>query len=185
CFLDHLRQRLHDLFFRVIDVAQRVHEQIIHGLDVFRKEAHAFLLVFWVSVFWVSRLSGCDSTRRAWRHHVLNRKRAKGRPVPTRSIIDRAMECSRCWNRSWNLQLELTGPGAIVPLRDLQLTCTNRARLDPGQPRHWQERAEEARSIADQLEDPESRRMMLRIADDYERLAAHARARVRPRAAQS
>jgi len=65
--------------------------------------------VFWVSVFWVSRLSGCDSTRRAWRHHVLNRQRAKGRPVPTRSIIDRAMECSRCWNRSWNLQLELTG----------------------------------------------------------------------------
>jgi len=52
-------------------------------------------------------------------------------------------------------------------------------------PRHWQERAEEARSIADQLEDPESRRMMLRIADDYERLAAHARARMRPRAAQS
>jgi hypothetical protein len=36
-------------------------------------------------------------------------------------------------------------------------------------PKHWLERAEEARSIADQLSDPESRRMMLRIAKDYER----------------
>jgi hypothetical protein len=33
-------------------------------------------------------------------------------------------------------------------------------------PEHWQERAEEARSIAEQLSDPESRRMMLRIAED-------------------
>ena len=44
-------------------------------------------------------------------------------------------------------------------------------------PKHWLERAEEARSIADQLSDPESRRMMLRIAEDYERLANHARRR--------
>ena len=45
------------------------------------------------------------------------------------------------------------------------------------EPKHWLERAEEARSIADQLSDPESRRMMLRIAEDYERLANHARRR--------
>ena len=44
-------------------------------------------------------------------------------------------------------------------------------------PKHWLERAEEARSVADQLSDPESRRMMLRIAEDYERLANHARRR--------
>src|SRR6266545_284430 len=42
-------------------------------------------------------------------------------------------------------------------------------------PEHWQERAEEARSIAEQMSDPDSKRMMLRIAEDYERLAAHAR----------
>ena len=41
-------------------------------------------------------------------------------------------------------------------------------------PEHWQERAEEARSIAEQLSDPESKRMMLRIAEDYERLATYA-----------
>jgi hypothetical protein len=38
-------------------------------------------------------------------------------------------------------------------------------------PKHWLERAEEARSIADQLSDPDSRRMMLRIAENYERFA--------------
>jgi len=56
----------------------------------------------------------------------------------------------------------------------LQMTAPH-AILDD--PKHWLERAEEARSLADQLSDPESRRMMLRIAEDYERLANHARRR--------
>jgi hypothetical protein len=34
-------------------------------------------------------------------------------------------------------------------------------------PEHWLERAEKARSIAEQLSDAESRRMMLRIVEDY------------------
>ena len=49
CFVDHLRQRLHDLLFRVVDVAQRVREQVVHCLDVFRKEAHRCLLSFRLS----------------------------------------------------------------------------------------------------------------------------------------
>jgi hypothetical protein len=52
-------------------------------------------------------------------------------------------------------------------------------------PEHWQERAEEARSIAEQMSDPDSKRMMLRIAEDYERLAAHARRRMKRSGAQS
>jgi hypothetical protein len=51
-------------------------------------------------------------------------------------------------------------------------------------PKHWLERADEARSIADQISDPDSKRMMLRIAEDYERLANHARRR-KSRTAQS
>ena len=41
-------------------------------------------------------------------------------------------------------------------------------------PEHWRNRAEEARSIAEQLTDPEAKRMMHRIAEDYLRLAEHA-----------
>jgi hypothetical protein len=39
--VDHLGQRLHDLFFGVVDVAQRMQEEVIHCFDVFREEAHA------------------------------------------------------------------------------------------------------------------------------------------------
>jgi hypothetical protein len=44
-------------------------------------------------------------------------------------------------------------------------------------PDHWRERAEEARSVAEQLTDPVARAMMSRIAEDYERLAEHAQRR--------
>jgi hypothetical protein len=46
-------------------------------------------------------------------------------------------------------------------------------------PEHWRSRAEEARSIAEQLSDPESKPTMFRIAADYDRLAEHAELRAR------
>jgi hypothetical protein len=46
-------------------------------------------------------------------------------------------------------------------------------------PEHWRRRAEQARTIAEQLSDPESKRTMLRIAEDYERLAEQAKMRAR------
>jgi hypothetical protein len=36
---------------------------------------------------------------------------------------------------------------------------------------HWRQRAEEARTIAEQLSDLQAKRTMLGIADDYDRLA--------------
>ena len=45
---------------------------------------------------------------------------------------------------------------------------------DPG---HWRERAEEARTRADQIGDPKSKNAMLRIAYNYELLAERAEAR--------
>jgi uncharacterized protein YjiS (DUF1127 family) len=42
---------------------------------------------------------------------------------------------------------------------------------------HWRVRAREARALAEQMDDPCSRRTMLVIAQDYEKLAARAEER--------
>jgi len=53
------------------------------------------------------------------------------------------------------------------------------AKVPINDPDHWRERAEEARTIAEELIDPDSKRRMLRIADDYEELARRAERRLR------
>jgi hypothetical protein len=44
---------------------------------------------------------------------------------------------------------------------------------------HWNARAEEARTIADQMDDAKSKATMLKIAEDYKILAERARQRLR------
>ncbi len=45
-------------------------------------------------------------------------------------------------------------------------------------PEHWRGRAEEARTIAEDIHDPEAKRMMLAIAEGYEQLAKRAEDRL-------
>jgi hypothetical protein len=44
-------------------------------------------------------------------------------------------------------------------------------------PEHWRKRADEARSLADDMNDKISKQMTLQIADDYEHLARRAKQR--------
>jgi len=47
-------------------------------------------------------------------------------------------------------------------------------------PKHWRERAEEARARAEQMKtDRDARQMMLGIAEDYEKLAKRAEERLK------
>jgi hypothetical protein len=48
-------------------------------------------------------------------------------------------------------------------------------------PAHWRRRAEEARRVADQLDDPIAKKTMLDIALSYEQLATLAKARAGPK----
>jgi hypothetical protein len=43
--------------------------------------------------------------------------------------------------------------------------------------KHWRDRAEEVRLVAESVNDAESRTALLRIAEDYEKLAARAEER--------
>jgi hypothetical protein len=52
-------------------------------------------------------------------------------------------------------------------------------------PKHWLDRAKEARALAEQMDDPEAKRTMLKNADDYERLAQRAEERAAGRWSQS
>jgi hypothetical protein len=45
-------------------------------------------------------------------------------------------------------------------------------------PEHWHQRAEESRVLAEQMSDEISKQMMLRIADDYDKLAVRAAMRL-------
>jgi len=48
-------------------------------------------------------------------------------------------------------------------------------------PQHWWSRAEETRTIAELMNDPETKRIMVDLADGYDRLAERAAERIADR----
>ena len=44
-------------------------------------------------------------------------------------------------------------------------------------PQHWLDRAEEMRRLAEEMGDPETRRMMISVAEGYDKLARRAQER--------
>jgi len=62
------------------------------------------------------------------------------------------------------------------PTDSLMTLNKNISPPDPGRfhdPKHWRDKAEEARAKAEEMVDDVAREMMQRVADEYERLAEH------------
>src|SRR5215472_4308311 len=53
------------------------------------------------------------------------------------------------------------------------------AKVPINDPKYWRERAEEARTVANEMTIPDAKRRTLRIADDYEELARCAKRRLK------
>jgi hypothetical protein len=66
--------------------------------------------------------------------------------------------------------------GPLIRWKHGRLPMTNNLRDNP---QHWRDLAEQARAHAIKTEDPESRRMMIGIADGYDNLAQRAEAKLR------
>jgi hypothetical protein len=92
-----------------------------------------------------------------------------------------ALYFARAVPLTWLLALVLAGLGTFI--------CASCFKLWPQErtipklidnPEHWQGRAEEVRALAEQMNDPEAKRTMLRIAESYDRLAVRAADRLKP-----
>jgi len=74
-----------------------------------------------------------------------------------------------CGETGESVEAKCERPAAVARREFVQAVINN--------PVHWRKRANEARSLADDMKDEISKQMTLQIADDYEHLARRAKQR--------
>lgn len=93
----------------------------------------------------------------------------------------RAIQAFLCWSQPISSWFDEQGAAIAVVIRPRSAyilpTTSNRVwglvmPLKFGTPEHWRKRAEEARNMAQQIEDPAAKREMLEISANYEKIAA-------------
>jgi hypothetical protein len=79
----------------------------------------------------------------------------------------------------------MTRPPTRAADRTLEATVTPPSDTHPcimsdllNNPKHWQERAEDARRVAEQMDDMEARKTMFKVAEAYTHLAERAQLRI-------
>jgi hypothetical protein len=108
------------------------------------------------------RIVACLAGLRSRYHHV------------TRWTSGMPSQCATCWHGRELCRRETAEAGSNL----MSLYSIN-------DPKHWLDRAKEARALAEQMDNPEAKRTMLKNADDYERLAQRAEERAAGRWSQS
>jgi hypothetical protein len=66
---------------------------------------------------------------------------------------------------------------SVNPMEAIGIAPPSPSRLDD--PKHWRDRAAEARAMAERFGDPDAIETMIKVAGEYERLAAQAEARLK------
>ena len=111
-------------------------------------------------------------------------RQASGRRAPNRSFVrPRPSSVLRLLSTARGYVQRHTSNVNGPPLACQGWEMASRSFLND--PAHWRDRAEEARTRADQMSDPQCKSAMLRIANDYELLAQRAAERIWGRSRKS
>ena len=111
------------------------------------------------------------------------KKTSKDRATSRGGVVVKVILCQFCagtgfWpKKSQRVRCEFCGGSGLTSAPENLTSILH-------DPKHWWNRAEEVRSLADDMRDETSKSMMLRIAEGYEQIATRIENRLRPRSAK-